>query len=79
MGLRRTAFLPFAIGRVLDAEGALAAGYRDLTERFVFTIDPADAKDFDDALSLDYLTRSARYTLVARRRASKSTDEFHGT
>ncbi|MEY8459966.1 VacB/RNase II family 3'-5' exoribonuclease [Eggerthellaceae bacterium 24-137] len=39
----------------LDAEGALAAGYRDLTERFVFTIDPADAKDFDDALSLDYL------------------------
>ncbi len=40
---------------VLDAEGALVAGYRDLTERFVFTIDPADAKDFDDALSLDYL------------------------
>lgn len=39
----------------LDAEGALAAGYRELTERFVFTIDPADAKDFDDALSLDYL------------------------
>ena len=25
------------------------------------------------------ITRSARYTLVARRRASKSTDEFHGT
>ena len=40
---------------MLDAEGALVAGYRDLTERFVFTIDPADAKDFDDALSLDYL------------------------
>lgn len=44
-----------AAAAVLDAEGALAAGYRDLTERFVFTIDPADAKDFDDALSLDYL------------------------
>ena len=34
---------------------ALAAGYRDLRDRFTFTIDPADAKDFDDALSLDYL------------------------
>lgn len=44
-----------AAAAVLDAEGALVAGYRDLTERFVFTIDPADAKDFDDALSLDYL------------------------
>ncbi|MEC4176682.1 ribonuclease R [Adlercreutzia sp. R7] len=38
----------------LDAEGALAAGYRDLRERFTFTIDPADARDFDDALSLDF-------------------------
>lgn len=38
----------------VDAEGALAAGYRDLRDRFVFTIDPADARDFDDALSLDY-------------------------
>ena len=38
----------------VDAEGALAEGYRDLRDRFVFTIDPADAKDFDDALSLDY-------------------------
>ena len=37
------------------SEGALAAGYRDLRDRFTFTIDPADAKDFDDALSLDYL------------------------
>ncbi|MFR1168302.1 MAG: hypothetical protein ACLSDQ_12400 [Adlercreutzia equolifaciens] len=38
----------------MDAEG-LAAGYRDLRDRFTFTIDPADAKDSDDALSLDYL------------------------
>jgi ribonuclease R len=37
----------------LDEVGALAAGYRDLRDRFVFTIDPADARDFDDALSLD--------------------------
>lgn len=44
-----------AAAAVLDAEGALAAGYRDLRDRFVFTIDPTDAKDFDDALSLDFL------------------------
>ena len=38
---------------VLDEDGALAEGYRDLRERFAFTIDPADARDFDDALSLE--------------------------
>lgn len=37
----------------LDVDGALAGGYRDIRERYVFTIDPADAKDFDDAISLD--------------------------
>lgn len=37
----------------LDEEGALAAGYRDVRDRTVFTIDPADARDFDDALSLE--------------------------
>ena len=37
----------------LDEVGALAAGYRDVRDRFVFTIDPADARDFDDALSLE--------------------------
>jgi len=40
---------------VLDEEGALAAGYRDLRDRVTFTIDPADARDFDDALSLDWV------------------------
>lgn len=39
----------------LDVEGALREGYRDLRDRFVMTIDPADAKDFDDALSLEIL------------------------
>lgn len=39
----------------LDVEGALAAGYRDLRDRVTFTIDPADARDFDDALSLDWV------------------------
>ncbi|RDB60495.1 3'-5' exonuclease [Gordonibacter sp. 28C] len=38
---------------VLDEDGALAEGYRDLRGRFTFTIDPADARDFDDALSLE--------------------------
>ncbi|MDR3315634.1 MAG: VacB/RNase II family 3'-5' exoribonuclease [Coriobacteriales bacterium] len=33
---------------------------RDLRERFVFTIDPADARDFDDALSVDYLDGKMR-------------------
>lgn len=37
----------------LDEDGALANGYRDLRERFAFTIDPADARDFDDAISLE--------------------------
>lgn len=38
---------------VVDAEGALADGYADLRERFIFTIDPADARDFDDAVSIE--------------------------
>ncbi|MCI8367260.1 MAG: VacB/RNase II family 3'-5' exoribonuclease [Eggerthellaceae bacterium] len=41
-----------AAAAVNEAE-ALAESYRDLRERKVFTIDPADAKDFDDALSLE--------------------------
>lgn len=31
-------------------------GREDFTQRFTFTIDPDDAKDFDDALSVEYLT-----------------------
>lgn len=38
---------------VLDEDGALAGGYRDLRDRFAFTVDPADARDFDDAVSLE--------------------------
>lgn len=38
---------------VLDVEGALASGYRDLRDRFIFTIDPVDARDYDDALSVE--------------------------
>lgn len=48
---------------VLDAQGALAEGYRDLRDRFVFTIDPADAKDFDDALSLEFQEEAGLWRL----------------
>lgn len=37
----------------VDGEEALREGYRDLRDRFVFTIDPADARDFDDAISIE--------------------------
>ena len=47
-----------------DAVGALASGCRDVRDRVIFTIDPADARDFDDAVSLDEVEwrgkRSAR-------------------
>jgi ribonuclease R len=33
---------------------------RDLRERFIFTIDPEDARDFDDALSIDFLKDQIR-------------------
>lgn len=49
------AALAEARAAVLDEEGALASGYRDLRDRVTFTIDPADARDFDDALSLDWV------------------------
>lgn len=37
----------------LDIESALRAGYRDIRSSFIFTIDPHDARDFDDAVSLE--------------------------
>ena len=37
----------------LDVEAALSKGYADLRDRCIFTIDPIDARDFDDALSLE--------------------------
>lgn len=47
------AALAEARGASIDEVGALASGYRDMRERFVFTIDPDDARDFDDALSIE--------------------------
>ncbi len=42
-----------AAAAAVDEGEALEEGYRDLRDRFVFTIDPADARDFDDAVSLE--------------------------
>lgn len=47
------ASLEQAAQATIDAEGALVEGYEDVRERCVFTIDPDDARDFDDAVSLD--------------------------
>ncbi|MDY7109910.1 MAG: VacB/RNase II family 3'-5' exoribonuclease, partial [Planctomycetota bacterium] len=38
-------------------------GREDLTDRFVFTIDPPDAKDFDDAISITHDEAEGEYTL----------------
>jgi len=40
----------------LDVEAALTQepDRRDIRERFVFTIDPVDARDFDDAISIEH-------------------------
>lgn len=37
----------------VDELDALSHGYRDIRDRVAFTIDPEDARDFDDALSLE--------------------------
>ncbi len=37
-----------------DFDPAMSAGRRDITNKTVITIDPDDAKDFDDAISLEY-------------------------
>ena len=59
-----TAFSDVALaearGASIDVVGALASGYRDLRERFVFTIDPDDARDFDDALSIEQVEDQGR-------------------
>lgn len=42
-----------AAAAAVEGSSALANGYRDIRDRFTFTIDPEDAKDFDDALSVE--------------------------
>lgn len=52
-----------AEGLALDVEAALADPLRrDLRDRFVLTIDPVDARDFDDAISLAH-TADGGYAL----------------
>lgn len=60
-----TRFSPEALADVadasVDAQEALASGrYADFTNRVIFTIDPDDAKDFDDAVSLDAVEGGVR-------------------
>ncbi len=38
----------------LDTSLAFVRGYRDLTKDFVFTVDPVDARDYDDAVSCSW-------------------------
>jgi len=45
-----------------DAERAKAQR-EDLTETFIFTIDPPDARDFDDAISIEYDKQKNQWTL----------------
>lgn len=37
----------------VDVDEALLQGYADLRSRYVFTVDPEDARDFDDAISIE--------------------------
>ena len=42
-----------AAAACVDEHDALVHGYRDIRDRVVFTVDPEDARDFDDAVSLE--------------------------
>lgn len=52
-----TTFSPDALSEAealsLEVEPVLAQGYADLRDRFIFTIDPIDARDFDDAIGCE--------------------------
>jgi len=41
----------------VPADGGAGSGRRDLTDRVIVTIDPVDARDFDDAISLERIDR----------------------
>lgn len=52
------------VSRLFDDEaGDTWPDREDLTDQFIFTIDPPDAKDFDDAISIDFDHKSKQYTL----------------
>jgi ribonuclease R len=51
-------------GKSFDAGAQqLTEGREDLTSRFIFTIDPPDAKDFDDAISIERDEEADEWTL----------------
>ena len=61
----------------VDAPGALASGrYKDFTDRVVFTVDPDDAKDFDDALSLDVVLTNDVVVDAAASSGTQSCRDF---
>ena len=72
------AALDQAAQAVIDEDGALREGYRDLRDRFTMTIDPADARDFDDALSIDSVYLTANGTVVAADDTCGSSDPCFG-
>lgn len=59
-----TSTLKQAEAFTLDVEKTLAADpqRRDIRDRYIFTIDPVDARDFDDAISIESL-EGGRYKL----------------
>ncbi|UCD76501.1 MAG: VacB/RNase II family 3'-5' exoribonuclease [Phycisphaerales bacterium] len=66
----RTEFPDAAVDRARAAAGEFEQESRgpwpdreDLTETFIFTIDPPDAKDFDDAISIAYDESGGEWTL----------------
>ncbi|MCH8822293.1 MAG: VacB/RNase II family 3'-5' exoribonuclease [Planctomycetes bacterium] len=66
----RTEFDDDALNEARDAAKSLDAeaekgwpNREDLTNTFIFTIDPPDAKDFDDAISIDFDQANNEWTL----------------
>ena len=55
---------------VLDEDAALSDGYRDIRDRLAITIDPVDAKDFDDAVSFEWRVENESSAVDATKRDS---------
>ena len=56
-----------AIGTTVSEEDATEPGREDWRDRFVMTIDPYDARDFDDAIAVTPLPRARRWRMGTRR------------